>query len=946
MLPNLRLTPFAVICAAILLPLLFTACKQKASDEIWIALPPADSQYCAVAVQGTTIIPNGRFIRPMGKTYRIAPHPFGLALSPDGTVAVTANSGTRPFSITLLKDVFGNPVIKQIPEGADNDAGLLESVFMGLAISPDNQKVYVAGGQSNKIFVFDLNSGAKTDSISCAAVVGDRDYTHGYIGDMALTRDGKTLYAVDQIGFRLLAIDVASRKVMHHIPTGRYPFGVTLTPDEKRVLVANVGQFEYKPFPFVDPKNLKGSSIDYPAFGYNTPEMRDGTTRDSLDLPGLGDPNAPEAFSVWVVETGEQPRVSHKIKTGFLVGDMVEGIPAVGGASPNSLVCTDTYAFVSNGNNDLISVIDLKKDTVVKNIPLTPDPRLKRFRGVIPFGLAVSPDQKRLYVAESGLNAVAVVDIPSLSVIGHLPVGWFPSKVKVSPDGKRLVVANAKGYGSGPNGGKDFQPGPEGSYVGALMKGSVTTLVIPTDDSLKHYTQQVLDNNFRFVKPTDPVFAARKSNPVPLYPGEKTSPIKYIVFISKENRTYDEVFGQLKKGNGDATLARYGLKATFTSNKGTDTLRGIDVMPNHIALARRYAISDNFYVDSDHSADGHRWLVSTYPNEWVEASVPSAYGGGRRFRADSKAPGNPAFVGASGAIYPEDYNEHGSLWDHLSRNQIPFFNFGFGMELAGTYDDSTLKHTGVRYLVNFPVPGPLFDHSSKSYPTYNMAIPDQYRADEFIREVKANWLDKGAPLPRVLTVLLPNDHGAGERAHAGFPYRESYMMDNDLALGRIVEFLSQTPYWKEMAIVVTEDDAQNGVDHIDAHRSLLMVISPYAKRDHVSHMHASFGSIFKTFWNVLSIPHLNQYDAAAHDLHDLFTSEPDFTPYFALPVDARVFDPVKALNPFDEGFDWKAVIESPNLDDPEYLLQEAKAADKRRELERNRLSNPRTGKED
>jgi hypothetical protein len=177
-------------------------------------------------------------------------------------------------------------------------------------------------------------------------------------------------------------------------------------------------------------------------------------------------------------------------------------------------------------------------------------------------------------------------------------------------------------------------------------------------------------------------------------------------------------------------------------------------------------------------------------------------------------------------------------------------------------------------------------------------------------------------MPQVITLMLPQDHGADERAEAGFPFRESYMADNDLALGRVVEFLSKTPYWKEMAIIVTEDDAQDGQDHVDAHRSVLMVISPYAKKSHVSHTHTSFGSIFKTFWNVFGVPYLNQYDAGASDFGDSFTNQPDFTPYSALSVDPRILDPQKLLTPFDETFDWKSLLESPKLDNVEDFLRE------------------------
>lgn len=902
--------------------LLTNCAKKEVTSKLWTVTAPAGKKQTSINVDGVTIIPNGRMIKPYGKTVRVAPHPYGLALSPDGAIAITANSGTRPFSISILKNLEADqPDIQQIPEGPDNDAGLLEAVFMGLAVTPDNQSVYVAGGASNKIFQFDLNSGTKLDSIDCGVMDGDRDFTHGYIGDMALSADGTRLYAVDQIGFRLIVIDTETKRILHHIPTGRYPFGICLAENDQMAYVANVGMFEYSLFGQLNPDDIKGTAADYPAFGYNTKEMIDGYQNESLDVPGLGSPNVPESFSVWKIALGDQPKVLQKIKTGFLVGELVEGFPAVGGASPNSVVAGDQYVFVSNGNNDCISVIDFEQDTIIKNIFLKPDSRLGSFRGVIPFGLALSPDKKRLYVAESGVNAVGVIDVESLKVIGHIPVGWFPSKLKVTPDGKKLIVANAKGYGSGPNGGTSYKVGPEGTYIGSLMKGSVTIMDIPADEELPGLTQKVIEYNYQFHEVDETARVARAENPIPLYPDATESPIQYIVFISKENRTYDEVFGQLIAGDGDPTIARFGANQMVVNQSKTDSVKSATIMPNHLALANRFAISDNFYVDSDHSADGHRWLVNTYPNEWVETSVAASYGGKRRMKQGSNAPGNLALVGATGAIYPEDYNEAGSMWEHLERNGIDFFNFGFGMELAPSFSDSTMKYTGVKFLINFPVPGPLYENSSRHYATYNMAIPDQFRADQFMKEFEERFTGEGKTLPRMLTVLLPNDHGSRDRPEAGYPFKASYMSDNDLALGRIVEFLSNTPYWKNMAIFVTEDDSQDGVDHVDAHRSLLMVISPYARRNYIGHQHYSFGSIFKTFWNILGTPYLNQYDAAATNLSDLFTNEPDFTPYQAAPVDSRIFDPQKALDPFDEAFDWKAVIASPQLDNVEDFIE-------------------------
>ena len=890
---------------------------QQVSTELKVVSSPSESLVTRIHKTGQTVIPNGRFITPFGKTVEVAPHPYGLTLSNDGKVAVTANSGTSPLSVSIITNPeSAHPSVLQIPPGSSTDNGVLASVFMGVCVSPDDKIVYVSGGQENKIYLFSVLSGAKLDSVDCSVSETGQKTPDGYIGDMKLTRDGRYLYAVDQMLFRLLVIDTRLKKIVGSAKTGRYPFGVILSPDEKKVYVTNVGMFEYSKIGTLEGRSDYKNALSFPPFGFGTDQMKNGTRIDSLDIPGLGDPNVPESFSVWSfnVKNPSKPEIQSKIKTGTLVGQKIEGIPAVGGSSPNSLASTDRFVFVSNGTNDNISVIDLLHDTVTAEIPLKLDPAVKQFRGVIPFGLAVSPDQKRLYVAESGVNAIGVIDIPKLKVVGHIPSGWFPAKLEVTPDGRSLVVSNAKGFGSGPNGGRKFREGKEGSYIGSLMKGTVSVMPIPDDKQLASLTKKVISNNYR-IEDYRIVKKRRGDNPIPVYGGEKESPVKYLVFISKENRTYDEIFGQLVKGNGDPSIARYGRGVTFTNRKKNLRVVNATVMPNHLKLAGQFAVSDNFYVDSDVSADGHRWLADTYPNEWVETSVPASYGGNRNYKPASKAPGSLGMNGSAGAIYPEDYNEAGSMWDHLDRNKVEFYNFGFGVMFDPSFYDESFKYTGIKHYVNFPLPLPIYSCTSKKYPTFNMAIPDQFRVHQFISEFEEKWIKPAVKMPSLLTVIIPNDHGADERPAAGFPFRESYMADNDLAVGRIVEYLSHTPYWKNMAIVITEDDAQNGVDHVDAHRSVLMVISPWVKRNYVSKVHYSFGSIFKTFWNVLGIPYLNQYDAAASDFADMFTSVPDFIPYDAVSEDTRIFNPKKALTPLDEKFDWKAVKEAPLMDD-------------------------------
>ncbi len=924
--------------AGLFIIILLNQCAPKKDTDVWITIPPAYDQYLKIDFDGKSILPNGRFIEPAGNTFRTAPHPYGLTLSPDGNIAVTANSGTNPLSITIIRNVLSeNPEIQQVPPGPATEKGILASVFMGLVISPDNDKVYVSGGQENKIYIFSTKNGEKLDSINCSFKDENIDYSHGYIGDLVMTKDGSTIYAVDQINFRVVVLDTEQKSLIQSTPVGRYPFGIVLSPDEQKVYVANVGMYEYQRIPGLTEENIKEKSLKFPAFGYGTKEAEEGIHNDSVNIPGLGPQNAIESFSVFTIDITDKNNavVIAKNKTGNLVGAMVDGVPAVGGSSPNSLTATDDYVFVSNGNNDNISVIDTKNDKIVQHIYLKPDVHLSSFRGVIPFGLDVSPDHKRLYVAEAGINAVGVIDVSTMQVIGHIPTAWFPAKLKVSNDGQKLIVTSAPGYGSGPNGGPKFNRIPRGSYIGNLMLGAVSVIDIPTDEELKVLTKQVIDNNYKFVKAGDDFFKSRKDNPIPLYPGAKESPIKHIVFISKENRTYDEILGQLENANGEPSLARYGHSATFLNRKRTDTVENATVMPNHLKIAGEFAFSDNFYVDSDHSADGHRWLVNTYPNEWVETGTSASYGGNRSFREDSKAPGIYAFNGAAGAIYPEDYNEAGSMWDHFERNGIDFFNFGFSIMFEPGSYDVEYKYTGIRQVANYPVPQPLFNKTSRMYPTYNMSIPDQFRVDQFIKEFNEKWADNNN-LPAVLTVIIPNDHGAGDRPEAGYPFRESYMADNDLAVGRIVEYLSHTSYWPNMMIVITEDDSQNGVDHIDAHRSLLLVVSPWVKRNYVSSMHYSFGSIFKTFWNVLGAPYLNQYDAAAMDFGDFFMDEPDLTPYDAVPVDSRIFDPQLALDPFDEQFDWKAIDESPELDNVQDFIDDSKERDEDRLENRER----------
>ncbi|RYC71040.1 phosphoesterase [Spirosoma sordidisoli] len=878
---------------------------------------PGRADYCRIdtgrnRLAGRAVLPSGRYVTPAGQTIRITNDPFGLTLSPDGTKALTLHDGV----LTVINTATLATV--RVPDYAGTIPSPVQgATFLGVALAPDHKTAYLSNGDKGRVIIFDTETLRTTDSID----LNGNGYTDSFTSDLLL--NGRELLALDRANFRLVRIDLATKRITASIPTGRQPFGLALTPDRKQAFVANVGLYAYPLVPGVTPTNKDTMMLQFPAYGAHTKESREGVERDGRRIPGLGSPLADEAMSVWLIDLATN-RVTAKLKTGLQIGErtgarMIEEAEVVGGSSPNSVVVGSRYAYVSNATNDNISIIDHRSRKLAGTISLRVDPKLDRYRGLMPFGLTLTNDEKTLYVALLAFNAVAVVDLPTRTVRGLIPTGWGPTRVALSPDEKTLYVTSARGYGAGPNGGAGFVKPPQGTYIGDIQLGTFQAIDLRAD--LPALTRQVLANTYQTVAVADP-----GRNPLPVLPRTRPSPIKHIVYITKENRTYDEVLGQLRAGKGDSTLARFGTGVTVRSritttrgNSGRTTdqpgdsvrITSADIMPNHARLASQFGFSDNFYCDSDASIHGHHWMMGTIPNEWVEANAASA----GRFDPFSKAPGR-RFPKSSGAIDPEDYNEIGGLWEALERSKVSFYNFGQVNEYAGNYEEQFDTLFGAAHPVVFPMPAAAFRHTSRNFAGYNTNIPDQFRMDQFEREFTAKWLGKKrAPLPQLLTVMLPNDHGSGPRPDEGYPYLHSYMADNDLALGRMLHFLSRTPYWKNMLVIVTEDDPQGGVDHIDAHRSLLMLAGPYVKRGYVSHTHANFGSILKMIYNLLSVPYVNQYDATASLLQDFFTDKPDLRPYTAVLPDARIFDPQEAMKPYKKNFDWRKIQRGPEMDD-------------------------------
>ncbi len=729
---------------------------------------------------------------------------------------------------------------------------------MGLAFE-DETKLYASEGESGKVRLIDVASGKRLARFD----LNQSGMKDSYTGDLALDRERGLLYVVDQANFRIAIIDTKKHAIVKSIRTGRLPYAIALSPDGRTAYVTNVGMFEYSAIPGADAEHAKETALPFPPFGFPSPEAVRGakreTERGAVNVPGLGSPNARGSNSLAIIDVAN-PAAAR------VIADVPSGLPfggkILGGSSPSGVIATTTRIYVSNANQDSISVIDARTHKRDADIPLRVE-HFESLRGVMPIGMALSSDAKRLLVAESGINALGVIDLATSKELGRVPSGWFPTAVKAF--GNTIYVANAKGHGTGPN--SDRSNASTRGFQGELRQGTISKFQMPPDSDLSKLTDAVARNN-GFVSSANAALPPQ---------------IDHVVIIVKENKTYDEVFGDLPPASNGARDAI----ATLAHS-------GIKISPNHHALAARFASSDNFYADSEVSADGHHWLVGSYPNAWTESTWRGGYGGQKQYRFPTAAPGRYLFAGSDASVHPEEQLEAGSIWHHLERNGVTFRNFGEGFEFAGLSEAENLEPTGARFLTNIPMPDPLYRNTSRDYPGFNMNIPDQYRASHFIAEISQRYVTTKTELPKLLFIHLPNDHKTKAHPDMGYPAEESYVADNDLALGRMVEFLSHTEWWPHMAIFVTEDDALGGSDHVDSHRTVLLVASPYARRNYNSRVNTSFPGMLKTAFRLLKLPPLNLYDAAAADLADCFTAVPDLSPYTALPVDKTIFDPAKA----------------------------------------------------
>jgi YVTN family beta-propeller protein len=522
------------------------------------------------------------------------------------------------------------------------------------------------------------------------------------------------------------------------------------------------------------------------------------------------------------------------------------------GEHPNALELSrdGTRLFVACANTNAVWVVDVASATASEQISVALG--LEAPVGSTPNGLALSPDGRTLLVANADNNTVTVADVSkpgASSVQGWIPVGWYPTGVLFDRDGSRLFVLDGKGLIGGAN-PRGPQPGGariDAQYSGAMFQGAMSVIPVPTPGALQRMTARVREltpySDARRLAPAN----APGASPIPRRVGD-SSPIKYVFYVIRENRTYDQVLGDLPKGNGDPSL----------------TLFGEDVTPNAHALAQTFQTFDNFYVDAEVSYDGHAFSTGAYATDFVEKMWPANYG--RR---------EGLYLSEGGYLMRNPFGNiaappKGYLWDFAKRANLTYRSYG---------EFADWDRPGGKMVAS--VPG-LDDHVHPGFPPFDMSIPDMKRYDVFAAEFK-EFVDKGT-VPRLSILRIPRDHTSGTSPNQNTP--RAMVADNDLAIGHLVELISHSTIWKESAIFILEDDAQNGPDHVDAHRSILFAISPFSRRGVVDSTLYTTSGVLRTIELILGLPPMSQYDAAATPMYNAFTTSADLRPFTHL--EARI----------------------------------------------------------
>jgi len=722
--------------------------------------------------------------------------PNGWSLTPAGK---SIELGDLPLNMVVSHDrkmiaVTNNGQSKQTIQLIDAvkeqemDRVVIGKSWYGLAFSADDHFLYASGGNDNIILKYAIRNDKLT--VADTLVLGKKWPVKISPAGIAVNDSRQLLYVVTKENNSLYIVDLQKKSVIQTIPLGSEAYSCMLSKDQKTLFISLWGAGKILLF-----------------------DTKSNTKRDSI-----------------------------------VVGD-----------HPNECCFSknEKYLFVANANDNSVSVIDVAKSKVIETLNAALFPNSPS--GSTSNGVALSEEGKTLYVANADNNSLAVFDVSvagkSISK-GFIPVGWYPTNVKVI--GKKIFVSNGKGftskanpYGPNPFGKKqavNYQQGDnskpqEVQYIAGLFSGTLSIIPEPSPEELSVYSKAVYQNS-PYNKDNELIAKGAVGNPIPMKVGDP-SPIKYVFYIIKENRTYDQVLGDMPGGNGDTSLVLFGKKYT----------------PNLHALAGNFVLLDNFYCDAEVSADGHNWSMGAYATDYLEKTWPTSYGGRG---GDYDGEGVRAIAN----------NKAGFIWNNCQRNKVSYRTYG-------EFTDS--KKASLPVLEN---------HFCTTYAGWDLAIRDTTRFRAWTKDFDS--LVAIQAVPNLNTLRFGNDHTEGIRKGRPSPY--AHVADNDLAVGMFIDYLSKSPIWKESAVFIVEDDAQNGADHVDAHRTTAYVISPYVKRNYTDHSLYSTSSLLRTIELILGLPPMTQYDAAAPSMWQSFTANPDLRPYQYLPENISLDEKNTASN--------------------------------------------------
>jgi len=777
---------------------------------------------------GELVTPVNQRVTPIGRQLDLPGlRPQGIAISPNGKLMVVSGKtselividpmeGTVKQRVTLPANSISAKGSQTTPQKSVDDKGQLS--YTGLIFSPAGDKIFLSD-VNGSIKVFDVRENGDVAPLHAISLPLSKNEKRAIDipAGLAISPDGEKLYVALNLSNRLAEINIGTGKTERTWDVGMVPFGVVLAGS--KAYVTNWGG-----------RRPDADSVKGPA-GKGTEVRVDPVRHIAND------------GSVTVIDL-EHNKVAAEI--------VVELHPSGIALSPDG-----KHVVVANAASDTLSVIEISTDKVVEKIWTKQNPAV--LFGASPNALSFSKDGKTLFVCNGTMNSVAVIEFrPGESELeGLLPVGWFPGALAVDPVRGSVYVANTKGLSIGrPNEKTGLT-----EFNSHQHFGSVTFIDDPEKVDLKKSTQAVM-RNCREPAVVESLQPARENRPAKAVPERTGEPslIKHVVYIIKENRTYDQVFGDLPEGNGEPTLCVFGEKVT----------------PNQHRLVKQFVLLDNTYCSGLLSADGHNWATTAIATDYLEksfAGFPRSYPDGMSDdEVDAIAYSPAGFLWDSALAHKKSLRIYGefaiteSKWRDKKNLSTPKFL---------DYFRDFQNQTDLLDISSRPAIASIKDHLCTNTVGWDMDIPDVYRAAQFIKELKE--YEKKGTFPNLVIICLPNDHTSGTAP--GAPTPAAQVADNDLAFGQIVDAISHSPFWKETCIFAIEDDPQAGWDHVSGYRTTAYVVGPYVKRGAVIHSQYNQTSLIRTMELMLGLPPMNIMDASASPMFDCFTDTADFTPY-------------------------------------------------------------------